>query len=36
MCMGVLPKCRYVYHVRAWYLRRTEEGHILGTEVTDG
>lgn len=26
MCMNVLPKCTYVYHLHVWWLQRPEEG----------
>lgn len=37
MCLGVLPACIYVYYMRAWCPRRTEEGtgsHETG--IADG
>lgn len=35
--MGVLPSCMCVYHLRAWYLQRSEEEiGPFGTGVTEG
>ena len=37
MSMNVLPACRHLYHVHAWYLQRLEEGiESPRTGVIDG
>lgn len=36
LCVSVLPKCMYVYHMRAWCLERPEEGvRAPGTGIMD-